>query len=63
MNDTAKWILGSAAVTAVATASLLMNKDRITKMGQEKLDHITDAKDDIARGMKDAAKDLKGMMR
>jgi len=65
MKNTSKVILGSmtVAATALATTGLLMNKDKIAKMAQDKMNAIEDAKDDVVGGMKEAAKDLKGMMK
>ncbi len=65
MNNTSKIILGSVTVaaTALATTGILMNKDKISKMANEKINAIENAKDDITGGMKAAAKEIKGVMR
>jgi outer membrane murein-binding lipoprotein Lpp len=63
MNNTAKWVIGSAALTALATAGVVMNKDKIAKMGQTRIGYLENAKDDIANGMKDAAKDIKNALK
>lgn len=65
MNNTSKIILGSVTVaaTALATTGIIMNKDKISKMAHEKITALENAKDDITGGMKDAAREMKGMMR
>lgn len=65
MNNTSKIILGSVTVaaTALATTGIIMNKDKLTNMAREKLNAMENAKDDIAGGMKAAAKEMKGVMR